>query len=229
MECQQAHRREAASQHQSDALRALLARSRHEARRPALRHTPLNRHDDRRRPLILLHLGSSTLGRLDTPQLFHGDEWTHVRVDSDPNTKPDVITNMVTLEGVNTHADAIYASHSFEHLHPFDADRALETWRKVLVPSGLVVLHIPDLESAADAIVKGFADTPLYVSDAGPITPLDIIFGFRSFTETPEPGMRHAWGYTKDSLSKKLAEHGFAGVNVYRDRARFEVRAYCRT
>ena len=62
-----------------------------------------------------------------------------------------------------------------------DVDRE---FARVLKPDGFLLITLPDLEEVAKHIARGNLEEPLYVSPpgnspAGPISPIDILFGHR--------------------------------------------------
>ena len=67
--------------------------------------------------------------------------------------------------------DAVYSSHSLEHLAPYEVPDALANFYRVLKPGGYTLIIVPDLEGIkAD-------EEELYMSPCGPITGLDLIYG----------------------------------------------------
>ena len=50
---------------------------------------------------------------------------------------------------------------------------------------------------------------PLYSSDAGPISPIDILYGYREYIEQGKIYMAHKTGFTYTSLLKAFQEVGF--------------------
>ncbi|MDW8469429.1 MAG: methyltransferase domain-containing protein [Burkholderiales bacterium] len=91
-------------------------------------------------------------------------------------------------------ADAIFSSHNIEHLFPHEVPKALAEFHRVLKPDGLVVITCPDLRAACRWVAEGREEEVAYVSAAGPITPLDLIYSYRGFTATGSPYMAHRLG-----------------------------------
>jgi hypothetical protein len=63
----------------------------------------------------------------------------------------------------------------------------------------------PDLESVARAVAEGGLDDKLYDSPAGPIAPIDVIFGHRASVRQSE-FMAHRTGFSKKTLLRAMAE-----------------------
>ena len=195
---------------------------------------------------LYLNLGCGASGEEIVHQLFQGEDWQGIRIDDDELVKPDLKANMVTLESVDqyiaetypdyshiqnygkpvSHISGIFSSHALEHLHCDDAFYALCVWRQALrYMNGKLILRLPDFGAACESIVQGRGHTPLYQSPAGPISAMDIVFGFRGFTKE-RPSMGHLWGYTRDHLERVLCEAGYSSVNVLQDRSAFEIYAF---
>lgn len=95
--------------------------------------------------------------------------------------------------------DAVFFSHSIEHLYPHEVPVALKEFIRVLKPDDFAVITCPDLLSAAEVILKGKLLERAYVNPVGgaswPICPIDIIYGHRaSVADSP------IWRITAASL-----------------------------
>ena len=75
----------------------------------------------------------------------------------------------------------------------------------------------PDILSVAQAITQGLLTETLYVSPAGPISALDILYGFQHDIQRGNFFMAHKTAFTADTLAKDLMAAGFSGVSVARD------------
>lgn len=56
----------------------------------------------------------------------------------------DVKAYAFNLPYKNESIDKIYSSHMIEHLHPFDLERALKEWLRVLKKNGKVIIRCPN-------------------------------------------------------------------------------------
>lgn len=161
----------------------------------------------------LLHVGCGHAQKEHVP-VAQFQDWNHVRVDIDPKVRPDVIDDIRTLETVeNESVDGVFSSHNLEHLEAEDLPLALRTFWRVLKPGGICVILVPDLELACAEVAKGNGDVTIYESPAGPICPIDMIYGYRPWTRD-NPWQRHRNGFTVASLRAALSNAGFALVNV---------------
>ena len=68
-------------------------------------------------------------------------------------------------------------------------------------------------------IVADKLDEPAYVSPAGPIAPLDILYGHRPQIAMGNVFMAHRTGFTARTLSEVLVSAGFAQVKVERGKS----------
>lgn len=72
--------------------------------------------------------------------------WTSV--DIDPAYQPDVLADIGDLPFSDGAAECIFASHVLEHVPLPDLERVLAEWRRVLLPSGELVIVGPDIARA---------------------------------------------------------------------------------
>lgn len=103
--------------------------------------------------------------------------------------------------------DIVYCSHVLEHVYPHEVPLAVAEIYRVLKPGGKAVILVPDLEDARPT------EDVLYVSPAGPITGLDLMYGLRSALED-NPFMAHHCGFVSDTLRDSLKQ--FSEVHVKR-------------
>jgi SAM-dependent methyltransferase len=156
-----------------------------------------------------LHVGcgpqnkSSCLG-------FNNDNWKEIRLDIDKNVNPDIVGTLTDMKLVETGSvDAVYSSHNIEHIYPYQVPIALREFYRVLKEDGMVVITCPDLQSVCEAVVQDKLLEPLYESDIGPISPIDILYGHRGFIAQGNEYMAHKGGFTYSVLDKAFYETGF--------------------
>lgn len=151
----------------------------------------------------MLHLGC---GREHLPEWIPDQD--EVRLDLDPATSPDVVASITDVGPIGPFA-IVYSAHVLEHVYPHETAQALRESRRVLHDGGYAIHVVPDLEgiSATEDVV--------YESEAGPITGLDMIYGFRRMLSV-RPYMAHKNGFTKATLEAALSEAGFSRVMVTR-------------
>lgn len=174
----------------------------------------------------ILNAGSGPQAARRIAPLFQTPEWEETRLDIDPAVGPTVvgsITDMGLLFQAGTF-DAVWSSHILEHLFAHEVPTALQEVRRVLKSDGFALIFCPDIESVAQHLLDHGADHVTYVSQAGPITPLDMLYGHSASIAQGRHYMAHNTGFTADRLGNLLVEAGFSTVNVRRDE-HFEICA----
>ncbi|MBA3495406.1 MAG: class I SAM-dependent methyltransferase [Gammaproteobacteria bacterium] len=139
---------------------------------------------------------------------FFGDDVEEVRLDIDPIHKPDIVASMTEMGNIGSF-DAVYCSHALEHIYPHEAGQALREFLRVLVPGGCAVLIVPDCEGVSPT------EDVLFDAPVGPITGLDLYYGFRPLLAAM-PHMAHHNAFVQATLAKALAEAGFSHVETRR-------------
>ncbi len=170
------------------------------------------------RPLKkVLHVGCGPLAAQKLHETFRSEDWQEVRLDINPGAHPDIVASITDMPEVpDASYDALYSSHNLEHLAPHEGPLALAEFYRVLKPEGFALITLPDLQQVAGYIAEGRAEEPVFMTNKGPITPLDMLYGFRPFLAN-NPFMAHKFGYTAATLEAALRRAGFAHINVERD------------
>jgi ubiquinone/menaquinone biosynthesis C-methylase UbiE len=106
--------------------------------------------------------------------------------------------------------DAIFSSHNIEHLYPHEVPVALAEFVRILKPDGFLVVTCPDLQSVCALVAEDKLIDPAYTAPAGPIAPLDILYGRRPSLARGNLFMAHRCGFTQKVLTGTLHAHGFA-------------------
>lgn len=174
---------------------------------------------------LLLHVGCghATLEQIGIAG-FHAHHWREVRQDADESVNPDVLGSMTEMGEVPSAAvQAVFSSHGIEHLYWHDVPKALAEFHRVLADDGFLVITCPDLQSAAQMIAEDRLFETAYLSQAGPITPFDILYSYRPFVERNPQWMSHHCGFTLSVLAGCLKEAGFPSVYGIRREAAFDL------
>ncbi len=141
-------------------------------------------------------------------------DWDLVRLDVDPSVKPDVVASMTQMRPVATASmDAVYSRHNLEHLEYHEVALALAEFRRVLKPGGFALIIVPDMLTVAELVVQGKLEEVIGISPAGPIAPIDMMYGFRPALKQGKYYMAHRMGFTQRTLTQHIVSAGFyAGV-----------------
>lgn len=166
----------------------------------------------------VLHVGSGVHTPEKLHEHFRTPDWQEVRLDINPAVNPDIVASITEMTAVEDNSfEAVYSSHNLEHLHPHEAPLALKEFYRVLRPQGFLFITLPDLQQVAECIARGGEEEAVLMTNKGPITPLDILYGFRPFLAAGNLYMAHNFAFTAATLHKFLTEAGFGDINVERD------------
>lgn len=164
-----------------------------------------------------LHVGCGPKHKDQTTRAFAGRDWEEVRLDIDESVKPDLTGTMTDLSAVEDDSfDALFSSHNIEHLYPHEVPVALAEFRRVVKPDGYVVITCPDLQSVCELIAEDKLLESAYQSPAGPIAPLDILYGHRAAMARGNLYMAHRCGFTAKVLAGTVRAGGFGHTAVRR-------------
>jgi hypothetical protein len=161
----------------------------------------------------LLHVGCGPSRKAQTTRGFNSAEWQEVRLDIDSRVQPDLIGSMTDMGSVPSGSvDGLFSSHNIEHLYPHEVPLALAEFLRVLAEDGFAVITCPDLQSVCKLVADDLLMEPAYTSPAGPIAPLDILYGYRPQLARGNVYMAHRSGFTRKVLHATLLGAGFKSV-----------------
>jgi SAM-dependent methyltransferase len=173
-----------------------------------------------------LHVGCGVNRKDKTTAAFAGPDWRELRLDIDPGVDPDIVGTMINMTALaDESVDAIYSSHNIEHLYPHETPLALAEFMRVMKPDGFAVITCPDLQAVAALVVEDKLTDTAYISPAGPIAPLDVLYGFRPQLAAGNLFMAHHCGFTEKVLNATLIAAGFKSVVSLRRPAAFDLWA----
>jgi hypothetical protein len=162
---------------------------------------------------IFLHVGCGPKHQNQTTAGFNSHEWLEKRLDIDPAALPDVVGAMTDMSEVATGSmQAVFSSHNIEHLYPHEVPLALAEFIRVLSDDGFAVITCPDLQSVCKLVAEDQLTEPAYTSSAGPIAPIDILYGHRPPMAQGNLYMSHRCGFTKKVLIATLRSAGFQSI-----------------
>ena len=120
----------------------------------------------------------------------------------------------------------IYCSHNLEHYYRHDVARVLAGFVHVLKPDGWADIRVPDLPELMRRVTEESIelDATLYESPAGPISVLDVIYGFGTEIErSGQDFFAHKTGFSAELLTRTLRRAGF--TTIYTTRGNLEIKA----
>jgi hypothetical protein len=160
-----------------------------------------------------LHVGCGQKTKALTTKGFNNEAWREIRLDLDPSVNPDLVGSLTDLSMVADESiDGIFSSHNIEHLYPHEVPLALAELRRVLTPDGFMVITCPDLRSICQLVAEDKLEDPAYVSMAGPIAPIDMLYGHRASLAQGHLLMAHRGGFTQRTITSSLHAAGFPRV-----------------
>jgi len=175
----------------------------------------------------VLNIGGNTK-RIALPAQYAG--FRHILLDIDPKGRPDIVCDARDLSALDAQQfEAVYCSHNLEHYYRHDVPRVLAGVRHVLKEDGFVQIRVPDLQEVMQATLARNLDVEdtLYESPAGPISVLDVLYGYGAEIErSGQDFFAHKTGFTKTSLSQALHRAGFARVFALRGNLEINALAF---
>lgn len=168
---------------------------------------------------LVLHVGCGAADPDKLPEhFFTPGQWREIRFDINPDVAPDIIGSMTDMAAVATASmDAVWSSHNLEHVYPHEVPLALAEFRRVLRPGGFALITLPNLRKVAELVAADLLEEPAYTADAGPITPLDMIYGWQRDLARGNHFMAHKTGFTATTLRRALERAGFVEIRVIED------------
>jgi len=162
----------------------------------------------------ILHVGPGhRMNGAKLPTIFQTLEWHEIRLDIDPANEPDIVGSMLEMVSVqDASMDAIYSAHNIEHVYIHEVPMMLKEFLRVLKPNGFLVVTCPDLQAVCLLVAEDKLTEPAYHSSAGPIAPLDILYGHRPALAAGNHYMAHKCGFTLNSLTLELKSAGFKTI-----------------
>jgi len=141
---------------------------------------------------------------------FNNDAWREIRFDIDTKVNPDIVGTLTDMSLVpSSSVDAVYSSHNIEHVFAHEVPVVLKEFHRVLKPGGIAIVTCPDLQSVCEFVANGVLLEPLYDSPAGPISAIDILYGWRDAIARGEVYMAHKCGFTYATLQDSVLGAGF--------------------
>ena len=167
----------------------------------------------------VLNVGGNSKAIALPPQ-YEGFE--HLLLDIDPAGQPDIVCDARNLTSLSANSfDAIYCSHNLEHYYKHDIPKVLAGFLHTLKEGGIAHIIVPDIGAVMRATLERRLDIDdtLYESQLGPITVLDVLYGYgKQIESSGQEFFAHKTGFTHTSLAKSLQAAGFSSIFSGEDR-----------
>ena len=151
-------------------------------------------------------------GPIDSPKIrgFDNNDWKEIRLDIDEGVNPDIVGTLTDMKLVETASvDAVHSAYNIDHIYPHEVPIALAEFYRVLKEDGIVYIRCPDIQLISEAVINDQLLEALYESPAGPISPIDIIYGNRQEIVEGNEYMAKKCGFTYSVLNMAFSEAGF--------------------
>ena len=162
-----------------------------------------------------LHVGCGQKRKDRTTSGFAKGNWKELRFDINESVEPDYVGTMTDMSAVETSSmDALYSSHNIEHVYAHEVPKALAEFKRVLRPDGFVIITCPDIQAICALVAEDKLTAEAYSSEAGPITPHDVLYGHGASIAGGDLFMAHRCGFTQEVLAKTLEVSGFVSLGT---------------
>jgi len=158
----------------------------------------------------VLHVGCGQKTIRNMGSGFNDGTWQEIRLDINQHVRPDVLGTITDMKAVEDGSmDALWSSHNIEHVFAHEVPKVLSEFRRVLTPEGFCIVTCPDIEEVCRRVATTGITGKLYDSPAGPITPLDILYGHMDSVRRGNVYMAHKTGFSLQLLGKRFEQAGF--------------------
>lgn len=120
-------------------------------------------------------------------------------------TAADIVARADAIDMPDGSVSEIIAIHLFEHFYRFECDAVVKEWKRLLGKGGRLILELPDLKKCCENILSGRHVQGKDPDQLG-------MWGLFGDPRGGDPFMAHRWGWTPESLTAFLKEHGFIKI-----------------
>jgi len=142
------------------------------------------------------------------------DGWINVDLHSDI---ADLKCDLRKLEIASDSADAVAAIHVLEHFYEWEVAEVLTEWKRVLKPSGKMILEMPCMD-------KVFAYVTNCVINKEPLQPFMTLMALYGDPKHKSIPMTHKWGWFQNPLRDMLESVGMTEIKFCEPNYHFPFR-----
>lgn len=166
----------------------------------------------------LLYLsGNSQQPMSGLPPMLKQEEWDVIQQGTHPKVGAAIVEDIWAMPSVASESmHAVFSPHNLQMLHAYQLKKTLAEFMRVLVPGGFVLVTVTDLQAVSAYVADGRLENKLYDSAIGPVSPIDLMFGFRKGIEE---GVResHKSGFSAITLASHLKTAGLTTISIRRE------------
>ena len=163
--------------------------------------------------LTFLHAACGNVDKAHTTREFAGAHWQEVRMDVAGIGSPQIVSSLLDMRMLDPESfDAAFTARSLERLYSHEVGLALGNLLRILKQDGYLIVVCADLQLACSLVAEDKLLEPAYESPAGPVSPLDIIYGYRPAIAAGQTLYARKCGFTIKALIGTLSQVGFASI-----------------
>lgn len=166
----------------------------------------------------VLHVGCGEARQAKLHAAFSSAEWQEVRMDNRVQAKPDIVGNITSMPMIGKEEyQGVFLPHILSRYYAHQVPIALRELFRILKIGGTALISVPDIQKIAEFVAKGTLENPLFKSDLGPVSALDLLYGFRPTLESGDTSESQKVAFTAKTLAEKLKNAGFVKIQVRRE------------
>lgn len=166
----------------------------------------------------VLHFGCGSVNPAKLHAVYSAPDWQEVRMDSRAQLKPDIIGNVTSMPMIGSaEYHGVFLPHIICRYYAHQVPLALREVFRILKVGGSVLISVPDIQKIGEIIAKGTLEQSLFESPFGPVSALDMLYGFRPAMEKGDLSEAQKMAFTAKTLVEKLRDAGFLKIQVRRE------------
>jgi len=123
---------------------------------------------------------------------FEDDVWTVKTYDAEPKIEADYTGHIFKMDAIEDNSiDALWCQQIMQRYYMPHVLEALKEFKRVMRDDALLYINVPDGQLAAAHLAHENFYKPLYETPAGPITAVDIVYGYQkailAMSSMPQP------------------------------------------